>query len=438
MKNSRIAVLLAAGWLVASLLATPAQAANVSFDFFYSNLSPHGSWMVSSSYGNVWQPRVYTTGWNPYYDGRWEYTDIGWTWVSDYGWGAVPYHYGTSVMDPRLGWVWVPGYVWGPSWVVFRSDADYIGWAPVPPSYSVGMSFSSVSIAPSWYVFVPSQSFVTTHVRNVIVPRTQTNVIINRTKIVNNNITIQNNVVVNRGPDVRVVEQRSGRRIQAVPIERVRNVTATGTFSRDEIRVDPARVRGRRVAEPVRGSIEQARAQDRRGETVTADQTTSDRYPRDRRQRDRESAETRNDRRAAPAEATRPSRPPAARPNEAVRVKPRSNANRPSETSTRQEVPPQTTPSEPRIHRRAIPENPPPPNEPPRSRPEHPLPPSPPAGQSPRTEPEDRSSQARSSANHGNPPSRRPSNTRPSGKSTEPPANPAAGPKQGPEKPQDK
>src|SRR5499426_2725964 len=254
MKTTRIAALVLAGLLIAAAAATPAKAADVSFGFFYSNLSPHGSWMVSGSYGNVWQPRVYRADWNPYYDGHWVYTDVGWTWVSDYAWGGIPYLYGTWVMDPRLGWVWVPGYVWGPSWVVFRHDADYIGWAPVPPSYSIGMSFSSYNIDPSFYVFVPSRAFVTDRVRTVVVPRTQTNVIINKTRIVNNNITIQNNVVVNRGLEPREIERTAGSRITQVPIERVRNVAPSGTITRDEIRVDPQRTRGRKVAEPAKGS----------------------------------------------------------------------------------------------------------------------------------------------------------------------------------------
>ena len=72
MKTTKIAWLLVAGFLLATMAAPPARAADVSFDFFYSNLSSHGSWMVSGSYGNVWQPRVYRAGWNPYHDGHWE------------------------------------------------------------------------------------------------------------------------------------------------------------------------------------------------------------------------------------------------------------------------------------------------------------------------------------------------------------------------------
>ena len=52
--------------------------AGVSFDLFYSNLSPHGSWLVSAEHGRVWRPAVSSAGWNPYYDGQWVFSDVGW------------------------------------------------------------------------------------------------------------------------------------------------------------------------------------------------------------------------------------------------------------------------------------------------------------------------------------------------------------------------
>src|SRR6266850_1059253 len=131
-KRASAAILSVAIILLVIAWSTQASA-EASFSFFYSNLGPHGSWLVSTHYGRVWQPNVYTSNWNPYYDGHWAYTDLGWVWVSDYDWGAIPYHYGTWVDDPGLGWIWVPGYVWAPAWVVFRMGPEYIGWAPVSP-----------------------------------------------------------------------------------------------------------------------------------------------------------------------------------------------------------------------------------------------------------------------------------------------------------------
>ena len=249
-------------------LFSPSARAEVSFSVFYSNLSPYGSWHVSGQYGRVWQPGVYASGWNPYYDGHWVYTDLGWTWVSDYEWGAIPYHYGTWVADPDFGWVWVPGYVWAPSWVVFRTGPDYIGWAPVSPGFSVGVSASFGGPAPGSFVFVSAGNFLAPRVRTCIVPQSRTTVIINNTRIVNN-IVVENNVVVNRGPDRQLIERASGHRLREVPIEHVSRVALGPRVTRDQLSVDPQRVRhGLRVAEPVsaRSPLPNARPREARSE----------------------------------------------------------------------------------------------------------------------------------------------------------------------------
>lgn len=235
-----------------SIGSPPVRAADVSFDFFYSNLSSHGSWMVSGEYGQVWQPDVYDDDWNPYYDGHWVYTDLGWTWVSDYSWGAVPYHYGTWVVDADFGWVWVPGYTWAPSWVVFRTGPDYIGWAPVAPSFSVGFSLGYSQPYAGSFVFVSTGDFLAPRMRSCVIPHSRTSFIVNRTRLVNN-LVIENNIVVNRGPDLRTIERVSGRNLRPVRIEQVRNVAPEPRFSRARLQIDTQRARhGIRVAEPVR------------------------------------------------------------------------------------------------------------------------------------------------------------------------------------------
>ncbi len=248
MKYIKAALLAAGTLLLAGLLAQPARA-DISFDFAYSNLSQHGSWLVSAQYGRVWQPREYNREWNPYYDGHWVDTDMGWTWVSDYEWGSVPYHYGTWVQDPRSGWVWIPGQVWAPSWVVFRTTPEYIGWAPVPPGFSVGVSMEFG--APSSFIYVSSRNFLAPRVRTEIIPANQTNVFINNTTVVNN-MVVQNNVVINRGPDVRTIERATGTTIRQQPIEQVTRVAPFDHVSRAQLAVAPERVKqGVRVAEPV-------------------------------------------------------------------------------------------------------------------------------------------------------------------------------------------
>jgi len=254
--------------LLACVLAQPARA-EVSFDVAYSNLSHHGSWIVSAQYGHVWQPREYNREWNPYYDGHWVYTDMGWAWVSDYQWGAIPYHYGTWVADARAGWVWIPGSVWAPSWVVFRTGPDYIGWAPVPPGFSVGMSIDM-----GWssnFIFVSNRNFLAPRVRMSVMPMAQPSMYINNTTVVNN-IVVENNVVINRGPDFRIVEKATGRSIRKERIENVARVAPFEHVSRAQLAVAPERVKhGLRAAEPVPASHPLPSSDNR----VTGEQKTS-------------------------------------------------------------------------------------------------------------------------------------------------------------------
>jgi hypothetical protein len=219
---------------VAIFLARPALA-DLPFSVAYSNLGRYGSWLISAQYGHVWQPGICNREWNPYYDGHWVYTEMGWTWVSDYEWGAIPYHYGTWVADQKYGWVWVPGSVWASSWVVFRTSPDYIGWAPVPPGFSVGMVMESGGA--SHFVFVSSRSFLSPKLRISIIRTAHTGVFMNNTTMVDS-IVIRHNLVITRGPDFRTVERSAGRRVIAERIETVARVSPVESFSRSQLEVD--------------------------------------------------------------------------------------------------------------------------------------------------------------------------------------------------------
>lgn len=220
---------------------------------FTSRLSPHGLWLDSSRYGRVWQPFVAKPGWNPYYDGHWEYTDVGHTWVSDYPWGGIAYHYGTWAMEPSRGWVWIPGNIWAPSWVVFRSGPDFIGWAPVAPEFVVGGVIVSGSEYDASFVFVPSRQFFAPRVRTCVLPPSQTTVIVTRTKIVQKSLRIENQIVVNRGPSLEELRRATGRPVRVVSLESVKGM---GPDVRHEARFDEWRVRnGVHASEPRMGSM---------------------------------------------------------------------------------------------------------------------------------------------------------------------------------------
>ena len=97
-----------------------AQGGSVSFQVFYDDLSPYGTWVESPDYGYVWIPDA-GPGFTPYAtNGYWVYTNMGWTWVSNYPWGWAPFHYGRWYTDPYYGPIWVPDNEWGPGWVTWR------------------------------------------------------------------------------------------------------------------------------------------------------------------------------------------------------------------------------------------------------------------------------------------------------------------------------
>jgi hypothetical protein len=204
---------------------------DVSIDVFYDNLSG-GNWIEVEGYGYGWQPdlAVNDSNWRPYADGYWAYTDDGWTWVSyeDFGWAT--YHYGRWANLTDYGWVWFPGsdLDWGPAWVSWRTGGDYVGWAPLPPR-GVGVVYEGrpigpqvdieFDIGPEYYNFCEVRYIGEPVLRNYIAPPVQNVTYINNTVNVTN-ITVQNNVVYNYGPDYNVLSAHSARPIQRLNIER--------------------------------------------------------------------------------------------------------------------------------------------------------------------------------------------------------------------------
>jgi hypothetical protein len=233
MKKILFAFALAA--LVLPALAPQLQAAEVSVDYFYDNLSG-GSWIEVEGYGYCWQPDLAAndSSWRPYTDGYWAYTDAGWTWVSyeDFGWAT--YHYGRWARLSDYGWVWVPGsdLEWGPAWVSWRTGGDYIGWAPLPPrevevvyeGRPIGPQVDiEFDIGPEYYNFCDIRYIGEPVLRGRIVDYRQNVTYINQTVNVTN-IRVENNIVVNYGPDVNFINQHSSRPIQRLRLERQQNV----------------------------------------------------------------------------------------------------------------------------------------------------------------------------------------------------------------------
>src|SRR5438309_6322384 len=220
-------LIFAAAWAFA--LAASQSRADVSVNFFYDNLNG-GSWYQVPDYGYVWQPDAATSAdWRPYTDGYWAYTDVGWTWVSyeDFGWAT--YHYGRWVRLEDYGWCWVPGYEWGPAWVSWRTGGNYVGWAPLPPEGGGEIVYESrpitaradvdFGIGPGYYNFIDVRFIGEPVLRGHFYPYDQNVVYINNTVNVTN-ITYNNSVVYNYGPDYAVVSKYSTRPIPRLKLER--------------------------------------------------------------------------------------------------------------------------------------------------------------------------------------------------------------------------
>lgn len=206
----------------------------VSYGYFYSSLSPYGSWVLVSDYGWCWRPSVTVlhAGWRPYcHGGRWLYSDAGWYWHSDYSWGWAPFHYGRWYCSPRHGWVWTPGHTWAPSWVTWRRGPDYCGWAPLPPrshvrpgvgfsyyGHDVGVNFS-FGLSREHYTFVPARHFHNERVMDHVVPTEKTVNIYRETTVVNNYIVGNNNTVINRGISRDYVASHTKSEIRPVHIQ---------------------------------------------------------------------------------------------------------------------------------------------------------------------------------------------------------------------------
>ncbi|MES2431013.1 MAG: DUF6600 domain-containing protein [Bacteroidota bacterium] len=169
-----------------------AQNISVNFSQFQRELSPHGRWINNPRFGHVW---IYNTpGFRPYYsNGHWEYTNYGWSWVSDFAWGWAPFHYGRWEYDPFDGWMWIPGYEWGSSWVSWSYYDGYYGWAPL--GYGGGINSPFNSIPYNYWTFIPRTNICDRNVnRYYVAPEQNT-----RFK----NAVIINNVYEGKGQDGR-------------------------------------------------------------------------------------------------------------------------------------------------------------------------------------------------------------------------------------------
>jgi len=192
---------------------------SVGFQTFYDELEPYGTWVNYPQHGYVWRYRA-SGEFRPYStNGRWVYTDDGWTWVSDYNWGWAPFHYGRWLYDDELGWLWVPGNEWAPAWVTWGSYNDNFAWAPIAPgiSISIGSSYRPPS---NYWVVCPGNYFGRPDWQSHAIRNNDRVTIINKVTIINNYNRPQagRNTGYYRGPDTKQVERYTKAPVQRVKI----------------------------------------------------------------------------------------------------------------------------------------------------------------------------------------------------------------------------
>jgi hypothetical protein len=174
---------------------------------FYDPLLPYGQWVLMPDNTWAWEPYNISVDWKPYTLGHWVYTDYGWTWVSDEPWGWACFHYGRWDYDNDYGWVWYPGLEWAPAWVVWRTNDDWIGWAPCPRRLhwrdDRGFDFRNfdinVSIASHNFCFVPTRFILDQDLHRRIMPSTWNSRMIPITKP-ELRYTLENHRIVNQLP----------------------------------------------------------------------------------------------------------------------------------------------------------------------------------------------------------------------------------------------
>ncbi|MEO5721621.1 MAG: DUF6600 domain-containing protein [Chthoniobacterales bacterium] len=199
-----------------------------SYDTFYRKLEPYGAWREAGDYGYVWQPRAAqkSRNWRPYTEGRWAYTDAGWTWVSEEPFGWATYHYGRWTRLRGVGWVWVPGEEWAPAWVSWRTSDRHVGWAPLPPEARFERRTGIKKWADSYYdigadeyVFIPNEDIGAENIERSVIPVERNVTIVNQTVNVTN-ITYNNTTIVNEGPNYDELRRGSRRPVERLQLQR--------------------------------------------------------------------------------------------------------------------------------------------------------------------------------------------------------------------------
>ena len=245
----------------------------VDYKEFYDQLSPYGEWVevsyeeiglksptaslkssgnhslianilgVKTAYADanvamtfVWKPSpeyamVSTVGQTPQYvpysNGQWVNSDAGWYFKAPTPWEETVHHQGRWVNSPSAGWMWAPGRVWAPAWVDWKQNDDYVSWAPLRPAvyYNTAGGFSSSVIDDNDYAIVERGRFLEPDIYRYSSPYYESGSRISMDLLTGTvGLVVVDNVIINRGPDVRVIQTYyPNNPISIVNIRHVRN-----------------------------------------------------------------------------------------------------------------------------------------------------------------------------------------------------------------------
>lgn len=165
------------------------------------------------------EPPVYI----PYSNGQWLYTDQGWYFKAPTPEEEITSHYGRWAYNDALGWVWVPGRVWSPAWVDWRENDNYVAWAPVPQYvYLTGSTLDVPTIDDNKYVIVEKKNFTEPQLFKYMYLENKNKVMIKEMKKIDG-VMVINRTVIDKGPEVSVIEKETGKTIQKVKVNKSDN-----------------------------------------------------------------------------------------------------------------------------------------------------------------------------------------------------------------------
>ena len=187
----------------------------ITYQTFYDNLSPYGTWIDYPIYGHVWNPTV-GSDFRPYAtSGHWASTIDGWAWASDYDWGWAPFHYGSWLYDDMYGWLWIPGYDWSPAWVTWGYVDNYYCWAPIIPGLDLTVGFGNWR-PNSYYWNACTREHIYDRNLSLVMERPEHfSNFQNRISLIDNyDKTVGNHFYYSKGPDINDVQKFTNTKIE--------------------------------------------------------------------------------------------------------------------------------------------------------------------------------------------------------------------------------